>query len=270
MTDRDFDILIKNALTDAAISDAEDFDEIFFSEKYHKRKSAFLNKAFRMKRRAPQWKKVLIHAAVLVIVFLMGCSSTLLLPPQHSLTGLIKTYTRSFPNGDEIYDVTFSPKGDEPDDGRFWRPTYVPEGFTDYTFRTRSHSNGSFFIGYTAGRDDSQYVRFSQFRLATYGAGGTLKNHKLTISKVNNSEAYLYTSSDPDMPHMLFWLSDNGSTLFRIDASCTIDTDEMFKMAESIEVFMDMPFGSVAQVDITYSGSGSVEQSDIYSKSSDD
>ena len=80
MTDRDFDILIKNALTDAAVADAEKADEIVFSAKYQKRKAAVLNKSFKQKNKKPQWKKIAIHAAVLGVVFLMGCTSALLLP----------------------------------------------------------------------------------------------------------------------------------------------------------------------------------------------
>lgn len=231
MTDREFDALLRRALTDnvrarqaRVFADGLPLPE--HTRRYLRWEKKLLADPFGFARRQarPVWKKALQTAASILLCFAVLFGAIMAVSPS----------ARAWVVDRVIYwmeDFTRFRFYDEEAQGLSanWRPAYIPEGFVE---------------------TQADWSEDAHWLYLTYenGIGGIIvldalpaeENFSFNVDnehsdyheiEINGQPASLFSSNTEGYPSYLIWVNADHSTAFQLSAN--IDTDELIRIAES-------------------------------------
>jgi hypothetical protein len=160
------------------------------------------------------------RAAACIFVF-FAASATVLISVRATRTAIFNAFLNI---RDKYTEIQF--KDSEKDDG-LYRPSYLPEGFSETSSVTFGSST---MLTYT--NEAGEEIMFTQSPAGTSSMSVDNENMAYTEVRVNDSTAYLFEAKSEDYINILTWQT-NG-IVFEITSKTS--GKDLVKIAESIEI----------------------------------
>jgi hypothetical protein len=211
MTDMEFEVLLKKAVTRAAeikyLSDMPPEDELPEPSEHHQRriKKLINNPDLYVKRlRRPIYLKVLQKAAIFILVASVLFSAAMIHPTvRATVTNFVKTWF----NDHTEYKVA--------DDSDSAIPTKIELGYVPEDFELESEIYDTLYAGLTYISNDGRY-----FSVEIVGDAGTVHSdneHSIQYTRnINNHFAYVYESNNERYPSAINYHDEKRNLLVGI------------------------------------------------------
>ncbi|BDF69685.1 hypothetical protein CE91St41_06660 [Oscillospiraceae bacterium] len=229
MTDREFDALLRRALTDnvrarqaRVFADGLPLPE--HTRRYLRWEKKLLADPFGFARRQarPVWKKALQTAASILLCFavLFGAVMAVVPSARAWVVERVVYWTDSFTKFSFTAGAAQGLSAD-------WRPTYIPEGFEETQAEWNEGSNTLRLTYENAGGGTIRMV----CRPAMQGTGFLVDNEHSDYQEIeiNGRPADLLVSNTEGFPSYLLWSSEDGKTALMLTSS--IEPGEMVAIA---------------------------------------
>lgn len=210
MTEYEFDGLLRQTIAQAVM---EDFSPVMaeaaepaWSRRYLKRRERILADPFGYVRRAvrPLWQKALRVAACAALIAALVVSAAIAINPnfRHWVVEQFRDSTSIFFHGDQTGMGDFTG----------WRPTELPDGYTESEVSTRAYREKVTY------RDQNGQRLLFECTVVADGHMFDFDNEHSEQStlELNGQTAYLFDSNTEGKPSALLWFSKDGTLAFEL------------------------------------------------------
>lgn len=232
MTDREFDALLRRALTDnvrarqaRVFADGLPLPE--HTRRYLRWEKKLLADPFGFARRQarPVWKKALQTAASILLCFAVLFGAIMAVSPSarawvvDRVIYWMEDFTRFRFYAEEAQGLSAN-----------WRPAYIPEGFEETAVNWKENVN---YLKITYEDSGGYYFMITAIPAEQNFSFNVDNEHSdYHEIEVNGQPASLFVSDTEGYPSYLIWISADQSTAFQLSANMT--TEEMLRIAENI------------------------------------
>ena len=222
--DRILDALIESAADDALFQDMNEMPSCEDLDKIYKPSPVMDKKMKRLITRVEN-KRVLKLAGKIAAVFLASLVivTTVLFSVEASRYFILNTYIQW--SNDHVsfrFDTT-----DSNNIFSNYSMNYIPEGFTFYE---ESHNGNTQTFVFSNNNNNDDFIFFQKSLADASNLSVDNEDREITVIKIHNSEAYLFTSKVEDKYNSLVWNEDNIAFIL----TSSLSTDELIKIAENI------------------------------------
>lgn len=231
MTDQTWDAMLRAALLDAARLDADALGQDAQEEPPSPDHQARMGTLLQSPQPAPHPPRRTVRpwwlrcAACLALVLALGLGGTMTLN-ANARDWVVRMFSQRFADHSAF---SFQSDSSPEAEGLLYRPTYLPEGYTEREAEPDASPHWAF---YEDGQD--RHISFSYLSGNAAGTVSVDNEHSVeTITTIGDGcQAHLLETTDPRYPSFLIWMDEEKGAAFVLDGF--IPPEELIKIAESV------------------------------------